>query len=453
MRFGLRLLAASSLLLAALAQGAVRPQYGGTLRVMTRMSVTSLDPGDTTQADSIFRRDLDRLLFDTLVFLDDYGKIQPGLAVSWKSQPGYRAWEFQLRPDVKFEDGSPLTPTSVATALRAANPNWAVSALADSVLIESETEQPMLPAELAQPKYSIVKRLPSQVLGTGPFHSSDWQAGKSLTIEANEDYWGGRPFVNTIEISFGKTYRDQTLAFQLGRTDLIEVAPEQARRSLAEGRSPTQSAPIELVALVFPRDPASNDERKLRDALAFSIDRAAIRTVLLQGNGQPTGAILPDWMSGYAFLFPAEVNLERARQERSAVRQPGTWTLGFDSSDPLNRLIAERIALNAKEAGLTVQPSATGTDVRLVTIPLASMNAAVALTILSHSLGLPAAALKDSSPQTVYSAEAALLDTQRVIPLFHLPISYGVSPGVHNWQVRRDGTRNLGGLWLAPERP
>src|SRR5579884_3947799 len=104
---GWRLLAVSSILLVASAQGAIRPQYGGTLRVMTRMGLTSIDPADTAQPNSIFRRDLDRLLFDTLVTIDNSGHLQPALAISWKSDPSLQRWEFRIRPGVTFDDGSP----------------------------------------------------------------------------------------------------------------------------------------------------------------------------------------------------------------------------------------------------------------------------------------------------------------------------------------------------------
>jgi ABC-type transport system substrate-binding protein len=298
-----------------------------------------------------------------------------------------------------------------------------------------------------------VKRLPSQVLGTGPFHATDFQAGKSVTLTANEDYWAGRPFLNSVEIALAKPYRDQGLALQFGRTDVIEVAPGQARRAGVDARR-AESSPIELVALLFARDPASSDERKLRDALALSIDRASLKSVLLQGNGEPTASLLPNWISGYSFLFPDQADVTKARQERSEIRQAPGWTLGYDSSDPLNRLIAERIALNAREAGITIQPGGpNGADIRLIRIPLSSIDGPLALSNLASALGLPVPNIKDGSPDGLYQAESALLQTQRVIPLMHLPVDYALSNSVKNWQIRRDGTRDLGDVWLATEKP
>jgi peptide/nickel transport system substrate-binding protein len=451
--FGWRLLAVSSLLLVASAFGATRPQYGGTLRIMTRTGLASLDPADASQPDTIFRRDLDRLLYDTLVTIDNSGHLQPALAISWKSDSGYQRWEFRIRPGVTFEDGSPLTPTAVAASLRVLNPKWGVSALADSVLIETDSEQRNLAAQLAEPKCSVVKRVPGKILGTGPFHATDWQPGKSVSLAANEDYWAGRPFLNSIEIALAKSYRDQALALQVGRTDAIEVAPEQARRPTVDARS-AESTPIELVALIFARDPESPDDRQLREAFSLSIDRASIKSVLLQGTGEPTASLLPNWISGYSFLFPYEADIAKARQERSEVRQTPNWTLAYDGGDPLSRLIAERVALNAREAGITIQPGGpNGANIRLVRIPLTSTDGALALTDLANAFGLPAPNIKDVSPQALYQAESSLLQTERVVPLLYLPLNYALGNSVKNCQVRRDGTRDFSDVWLPTEKP
>jgi peptide/nickel transport system substrate-binding protein len=109
----LRWLAASSLLLAAMCMSAAtRPRYGGVLRIGTSAVLNSLDPGDAP--DSLLRRNVTRLLFDTLVLVDDNGTIQPSLADSWNSSSGGQRWQFTLRHGITFSDGSPLTSDVVA---------------------------------------------------------------------------------------------------------------------------------------------------------------------------------------------------------------------------------------------------------------------------------------------------------------------------------------------------
>jgi hypothetical protein len=208
-----------------------------------------------------------------------------------------------------------------------------------------------------------------------------------------------------------------------------------------------------LLALLFTRDAASQDERLLREALALSVERGSIRSVLLQGAGQPAASILPSWMSGYGFIFPTDADLSRARHTREEVHTVPTWTLGFDASDPISRLLAERIALNAKDAGLSLQPtSAAVADIRLVRIPLEFPDPWIALANVAQLTGTPATR-GSGSVDDLYASERALLATQRIIPLFHLPVAYAATSTLNNWTLRADGGWNLADAWLGNSKP
>jgi len=417
-----------------------------------RAAPVSLDPADSTQPDSFARRSLTKLMFDTLLTTDDSGRLQPSLASSWQASPNHHGWQFRLRHGIKFHDGTPLTADMVAASLRAANPSWSISADGDSVSIEGV--DPELLADLTLPRNAIAKRGDSgRPVGTGPFHITDWQPGKKLTLAAEEACWSGRPFLDSIEIELGKSFRDQMTALELGKTDLVEIAPEQAHRAGLEARLLANSLPMELMALVFNRDVKSTDEKMLRAALALSVERGSIRSVLLQGAGQPAGSVLPTWLSGYGFVFPTDADLARARHAREQVRTIPPWTVTYDASDPMARLLTERIALNARDAGLVLQPTtAAVADLRLARIPLASADPWIALTSVASIAGVGAKSRGDSV-EDLYAAEQSLLATQRVIPLFHLPASYAASPTLKNWTTRPDGTWSLADAWLGSGKP
>jgi len=452
-RIGWRWLAASSLLLVAMAQAETRPQYGGTLHVAMRAAPTTLDPADGSQ-ESFGGRSVTSLLFDTLVVMDDSGRAKPGLAEAWQASRGNQRWEFRLRPGVKFSDGTLLTADIAAASLRSANPGWNVSSGGTGVVIEQEVADPEVLAELALPRNAIAKRDTSNVVGTGPFHVVDWQAGKQLTVAANEDYWRGRPFLNEIEIEMGRSFRDQMTAFELRKADLIEVAPEQTHRFLQEGRRTTTSSRIELLALVFNRDASSVQEKALRQALALGVERGSIRSVLLQGAGEPTGSLLPTWISGYGFVFPMQTDVQKAKQLRAEVRTAPNWTIGYDSNDPLSRLVAERVALNAKDAGLSLQPSsANATDLRVMRIAIASGDPWVAMNNVLGQLGMAATKGKAGALDELYATEQAALASGRVIPLFHLPQSYLSTPTLKDWKVQDNGSWDLTGAWLESSKP
>ncbi|HLB86688.1 MAG TPA: ABC transporter substrate-binding protein [Terriglobales bacterium] len=452
-RSALPLLVATSLLLAGIALGATRPRYGGALRVAVRATPISLDPADSGQPDSFVRRNLSRLIFDTLVRLDDRGRPQAALANSWQPEPGDQRWQFYIRHGVTFQDGAPVTSDAIAASLRVANPNWKVFPTGEAVVIECDSPAPDLPAELALPRNGIAKR-DGKLTGSGPFAITRWDPGKKLALTARDDYWGGRALVDSVEIEMGKNFREQMISLDLGKADLIEVAPEQAQRAAMEGRRVESSAPTELMALVFSRDRQSPEDGRLREALALSVDRGSMNTVLLQGGGEPAGGLLPNWMTGYAFLFPTDADLPRAHQARSEVRQAPAWTLGYDASDPVARNIAERIALNARDAGLALTlTTATAADVRLVRIPLPSLDAHIALTTVAGALGLPHPKVSGNSVHDLYVAETALLQSQRVIPLLRLRAASAMSRTVRNWTGDRDGSWRLQDVWLGTEKP
>lgn len=450
-----RWLAVSSLLMAALAlQAETRPQYGGTLHIAVHTVPTSLDPADSLTANSFAGRNIILLMFETLVTTDDSNRVRGLLATSWQASSGNAHWQFHLRRNVKFHDGTALTAEIAAASLRISNPSWKVATDGDSLVIECDGPDSELPAELAQSRNAIAKRSPDNPIGTGPFHIVDWQPGKKLTLTANEDYWRGRPFLDGIEIEMGKSFRDQLTALELGRADLVEVAPEQAHRVSVEGRRIVSSAPVELLALVFTRDAQTPEERSLREALALSIDRASIRSVLLQGAGQATAGVLPNWMSGFDFVFYTDADLTRARHAREQVRTIPTWTLGYDGSDPVARLLADRIALNGKDAGLALQPTSAGTsDIRLMRIPLPSADPWIDIAKVSAICGIPPAKNKSTSIEDLYATEQTLLTTQRIIPLFHLPVSYAAAPTLQDWSVRPDGTLTMADVWLRSSKP
>jgi peptide/nickel transport system substrate-binding protein len=433
-----------------------RPRYGGTLRVAMHAAPASLDPADSTQADSFARHNLTFLLFETLVTAGAGGRLHPGLASSWQASSGAtlenQRWQFQLRRKVKFHDQTALTAELVAASLRVANPGWKIVTETDSVVIELEAADPELPAELALPRNAIVKRTADGKLsGTGPFHISDWQPGKKLILAASEDYWKGRPYLDAIEIEMGRSFHDQLIALELGRTDLVEVAAEQSHRVAMEGRPVAASEPVELIALLFAHDAQTPVEKSLRDALALSLDRGSIRSVLLQGTGQPAGGILPDWMTGYGFVFPADADLARARHEREEVKSAPAWTIGYDPGDSISHLLAERIALNARDAGLTLQPTTAATaDLRVARIPLASNDPWIALSEVAAAAGLVRPGARGESVEELYAAEQSILATQRIIPLVHLPATYAASASLRNWRPSLDGSWDLADIWLEP---
>jgi len=440
------------------ASASVRPHYGGNLRVMMQAAPVSLDPADTGNVDNSAVRNIAPLVFDTLVRLDDRGAPQPALADSWQLDTATHSWHIHLRCGITFTDGLVLTPEMAASSLLAANSSWKVNAFADFITVQyAPAEEIDLPALLALPRNSIVEHLNGNLIGTGPFVIAKWEPGKELALTARKDYWDGRPFLDSITIEMNQTPRAQLLAFDLHQADMIEIEPDQVRRSLAEGREVEQSKPAQLLALVFSpngqsQDSLSEDELRLRAALAASVDRNSLNE-LLQGAGSPAGGLLPNWISGYEFVFPSSLNLQSARQQRSLIKGPAKLTLSYDPSDRAMLLVAQRIVLNARDAGITVQISSGAVaDARLARADLISLDPRIALRGLAQELEMPLPQIDRYSMEDLYTAENQLLQTQHVIPLLHLRTAIAVNASVHNVDEQPNGAFDLKNAWLESGR-
>jgi MarR-like DNA-binding transcriptional regulator SgrR of sgrS sRNA len=92
-------------------------------------------------------------------------------------------------------------------------------------------------------------------------------------------------------------------------------------------------------------------------------------------------------------------------------------------------------------------------DVRLMRIPLPSLDGELSLSDMARQLQLAEPKFGADSVSALYSAESALLQTHRVIPLLHLRNAIGVRPNVHEVKVRPDGTWDLDNAWLSTETP
>ncbi|MBI3478120.1 MAG: hypothetical protein HY010_20495 [Acidobacteria bacterium] len=448
-RIAFLLLAAASLL--NVAAGETHPRYGGTLRVMMQAAPSTLELNTTgSSADYWDSARILAMIADNLVNIDIVGRTQPKLALSWQVDLNGKRVQFTLRHGVKFHDGTPASSADVAQILGERHKDWSVHASGDLLTIDSESPSSSLLAALALPDSAIVKRGPNGLpIGTGAFRIAEFQPGKSLKLTANEESWAGRPFVDVIQIELGRSLREQSLAFELGRADVVEAMPQPPALNSGAQRIRT-SLPVELLALVFPANSRAQDAR-LREAVALAIDRKPIQSVLLKGAGEPAASILPNWMTGYGAAFPAQANVQRARVVLADSRQP-SLSLSYDPRDPQAQLIAERIALNAREAGITLQVSLSGVpDINLLRIVIPSSYPATAMREAARGLGLPQPLIHGSSVDDLYSAEHSLLDAHTVIPLIHLPVTSAAATRVHNWQPSRTGEWNLSDVWLEAD--
>jgi peptide/nickel transport system substrate-binding protein len=304
--------------------------------------------------------------------------------------------------------------------------------------------------------------------GAGAFRVSAWEPGKSVTLAANDDYRGGRPFVDSIEIQMGRSARDRLLDIELNKTDFAEIPAEQARHASERGVRTSTSQPDELLALVFVTGHPVAENMRMRGAMARAIDRAAIVNFILQKTGEPAGGLLPQWSSGTAFLFSTAADVARAKELSSQITPSPRLVLGYDFADPLEHSVAERIVVNAREAGITVTPdpiqrsASPQLDARLERWRMESQHPRESLanfieTLRAESIdsGEACESLPEpATPEQIYACERGIISSYRVVPLVWLPQVYGLSARVRDWKAPAPGEGwALADVWLDGEAP
>jgi ABC-type transport system substrate-binding protein len=418
-----------------------RPHYGGTLHVEIE--------GDPWKGpDSVARQ----LVFDGLTGFGSDGTVRPALAIQWESADAAHRWQFRLRPGVRFHDGSPLTATAVVQSLNLscnANCPWtAVRAVGSSVVFTADSAMPNLPALLAEDQFLIALTVaadgatPANTIGTGAFRFAAFNNG-ILTLAANEASWQGRPFVDSIEIRAHRSIRDQWLDLSVGRADIVEVPPEEQRQAQQQRLTIAASPRVELLVLQI-SDSGALANPMLRASIAAAVDRSALFNVIFQKQGEVTASLVPQELTGYSFLFPADRDLNKAHELRGGLSAP-PLTLGFDG-DGAMQLAAQRLTLNLREAGFDVQAvdanHAPRADLILRKLPLEGAEPAAQMEIVLRAAG-ETVSVPEQSPTALFRAEREFLNRKTLIPLLDLPRACAVGSRVRDLEPRADGTPDL----------
>jgi ABC-type transport system substrate-binding protein len=256
----------------------------------------------------------------------------------------------------------------------------------------------------------------------------------------------------------------------VGKADLIEMPAETARQAAEEKMRVETGAPTELLAVIFPPGRAAGDNARLRQAVSRSVDRAAIVKLVLQKQGEAARGLLPQWISGTEFLFPEGADLAAARA--LAKETPRALVLGYDANDGVEQAVVERIAVNAREAGITVTPYAIAAnapadvrpakakfDARVMRVglvsplprpALAGLIVDLAQVLENENVTVP----ENADAAEIYARENAVMESYRVIPIAHLPRVYGLGPRVRNFAIAPGTAMRqlpLADVWLERE--
>lgn len=347
-------------------------------------------------------RDLSALIFNGLTRADERGVIKPDLARSWEISPDGLIYTFTLRSDIAWSDGAPFSSSDVIYTIQTIQSSdysgltdiaslWRTVAITavNPITVRMQLSQPFAPFL----EYTTVGLLPSHLLqdvsaadlptaqfsrqpvGTGPFVLQDLTT-ESATLTPNPRYFGQRPYLGTLQFIFYRDYESVLAAYQRGEVEgIAQVTPELLSQARDLVKLNLQSAQLAGMTLVFfnTSKPQFQD-KQVRQALLYGMDRQKIIDTILQGQGLPgTGPILPNsWAYDDAIKkYPydpviAGQLLDKAGWQdlnQDGLREKGDQKLAFtltaNTDDPTRARIAQQLADDWKKIGAQV-------DVQLV---------------------------------------------------------------------------------------
>ena len=332
----------------------VRPALAETrLTVGLGGAVSSLDPHYTNVVSNLM---VSLHLFDRLARQDEQQRLQPGLAVSWRALDD-RTWEFKLRPDVRFSDGTPFGAEDVVASFHhvAWVPNSpgplttntgsiAESRIVDPLTIRFVTRAPtpLLPNDLSG--IPIINRRFAEAptadfnsgaaaIGTGPYKLVSFTPGERIELVRNDGYWGGQEPWEKVSLRLLTNASTRVTSLLAGDVDLIDSVPTAQIARLRDdnrvglfsvtsnrvinlmldhAREPTPCPRQRASGQPLPRNPLR--DVRVRQALSLAINRPALCERVMEGQAAPAGQVLPDGFFGtIPGLAPPSFDPVRAR--------------------------------------------------------------------------------------------------------------------------------------------
>ena len=272
---------------------------------------------------------------------DEKAQMQPMLAKSWKTVDN-TTWEFQLREDAKFHDGTPVTAEDVVASFnRAANLPGAAAPYAGAIagikevtapsrfLVRITTDGPLPPLPYQAAQIPIIpKRIAasattadfsnlSAAIGAGPYKFSSYVPGDRLVVERFDGYFGPKPEWDKVTFKFITDNASRTAALLAGSIDVADaVATADVKRLREDPNISVHSGTSDRVIYMAmdterDRSPFITDnsgvplERnpfkdiRVRQAMTHAINRQAIVDRVMDGLAMPASQMVPPGFGGY----------------------------------------------------------------------------------------------------------------------------------------------------------
>lgn len=307
----------------------------GTLVIAIEVAPRGFDPRFSTTFQYSAR--IMQLIFDTLVVKNDKFELAPSLAERFEESEDHRTFTFHLRPGVTFHNGKPLTAADVKytfETLLSPELKSPIRGLVDKISSIDAPDPLTVIFHAREPFYTFIGNLLAvgiipegagteminSPVGSGPYRFVSYKEGAAVQLEANASYWGGAPNIPRVHIKVVTDNSTRQAELMSGDVDLAYNAqfdPETIRALGQRGDMqvvPGDGASIGYLGVnVSPTSLLSN--QKLRQAVAYGIDRDIIIHRLLRDQARKANAIMPPEHWAYdAAVTVYDHDPERAKQ-------------------------------------------------------------------------------------------------------------------------------------------
>ncbi len=383
----------------SLASTPAEAQEQGELRIATSYKLMTLDPhyANLNENTSLLSH-----IYERLVYQDEGLELKPGLASSWRAR-SEREWEFKLRDDVRFHDGSVFDADDVVYSIErirdflkppsggfrsSVSGIKAVSAPDPlTVVIETNGAAPTLPLTFSSifmmnkpaEGFETTEALNAGAApnGTGPYRFDSWSSGESLRLTRNDGYWGGKPAWLTVGFRVIENPAARVAALSTGEVDVADAIPARDVDGLKQRGAWIASvgaARINFVQFDVDRDTLSGVTDKagapianpfknpqVRRALALATDRGILADKILAGYGTAASQVFPTGLPGTsAKLLPEAPDYDEAKALLAKAGYPDGFNLvlaGPAGRYPGDAESLQAIAQSWARIGINAQPS------------------------------------------------------------------------------------------------
>lgn len=335
--------------------GNVIAANGGTLRVALTTMPDSLDMPMASERQA---QNASWQLYNSLVWMNEKGEVEPALATSWILSKDQATYTFKLRKGVTFHNGEAFTADSVVFSWNRAKQDkmkwsekWTIAKSVkkiDDYTVEINTGDPSpLFIRVLADYWAIVpakyitkvgeQGFANHPMGTGPFKFVKWSKGDRIIFEKNQNYWEkGLPKLDKLVFRPITESSTRVAAIKTGEIDIVSrLSAEEAATLKNRKNVIIKTYPIDRVFYITFNNLTSGkgkptENKLVRQAMNYAVDVDAIITALFNGHARPsTGYVTPGNLGYDTTLKPFGYNPEKAKKLLAEAGYPKGFKIGF----------------------------------------------------------------------------------------------------------------------------